>query len=158
MAEKVVKTNAIRLLDSLKIWYESYPYDPDIHSADGVAAALGLDPAEVYKTLVVTGPIRSLLLVMAPGTGEVDLRVLARAIGVKSLEMASKRDAERSTGLQVGGIGALALTHKPYDVYINEAALNRETILVNGGRRGLNVRVLVSDLVALTGARTVPLR
>lgn len=158
MAEKLAKTNAIRLLESRKVWYIPYVYDPTIHSADGVAAALGLNPAEVYKTLVMTRTRGQMLLVMAPATGEVDLRVVARAIGEKSLDMVSQREAERSTGLLVGGIGALALTNKPFDVLIDDDAMSHESILVNGGRRGLNVRVRVADLVALTEARPVPLR
>ena len=69
--------------------------------------------------------------------------------------MAPHRDAERLTGLQVGGIGALALMNKPFEPCIERAALQYEWILVNGGRRGLNLRVAVDDLIRVTGARVV---
>jgi Cys-tRNA(Pro)/Cys-tRNA(Cys) deacylase len=69
--------------------------------------------------------------------------------------MAAKSDAERLTGLQTGGIGALALIGKPFDVYIDASALDQEHIYVNGGRRGLNLLVSVRDLLNVTGARLV---
>ena len=69
--------------------------------------------------------------------------------------MAPHRDAERLTGLQVGGIGALALMNRPFEPCIERAALDHPWVLVNGGRRGLNLKVSVDDLVRLTGARVV---
>src|SRR5262249_31200754 len=66
-----------------------------------------------------------------------------------------QRDAERLTGLLVGGIGALALVNRPFEVCIERAALDHEWVLVNGGRRGLNLRVAVADVIRLTGAPAV---
>ena len=155
--QKVEKTNAIRLLEAKRVPYEALSYDGEIHSAISVAEALGVPPEQVYKTLVVlreesgTRP----LLVMIAGPDELDLRLLARSLGVKAARMAPHRDAERLTGLQVGGIGALALMNRPFEPCIERAALQYEWILVNGGRRGLNLRVNVQDLIRLTGARVV---
>jgi len=72
--------------------------------------------------------------------------------------MAPKSEAERLTGLQTGGIGALALLGKPFPVYIDRLALGQKEILVNGGRRGLNLSVPVPDLIQLTGAQSVDVR
>ena len=92
---------------------------------------------------------------MIAGPAELDLRLLARSIGTKAARMAPQREAERLTGLQVGGIGALALVNRPFEPCIERAALDHEWVLVNGGRRGLNLRVGVQDLIRLTGARVV---
>ena len=155
---KVDKTNAVRLLDARRVEYEALAYDPAIHSAVEVAAVLGVPPERVYKTLVVlheSAPGRRPLLVMVAGDRELDLRALARSVGSKAVRMALHRDAERLTGLQVGGIGALALVGRPFEVCLDRAATEHEWILVNGGRRGLNIRIGVADLARLTNARPV---
>lgn len=154
---RIAKTNAMRLLERLGIAYEALGYDPAIHSAAGVAQTLGIPVERVYKTLVVLvePPPHSPLLVMVPGDQELDLRALARALGVKSTRMAPQREAERLTGLQVGGIGALALVDRPFTVLLASAARDHDWILVNGGRRGLNLRLAVDDLLAVTNARLV---
>jgi len=154
---KLDKTNAMRLLDQKHVPYEALTYDPEIHSAVSVAEALGVPPKQVYKTLVALAEPsgRRPLLVMIAGPEELDPRLVARSIGAKSVRMAPHREAERLTGLQVGGIGALALVNRPFEPCIERAALKHEWILVNGGRRGLNLKVAVQDVIALTGARVV---
>jgi Cys-tRNA(Pro)/Cys-tRNA(Cys) deacylase len=149
------KTNAMRALDARGVAYETVAYDPAIHAASEAAAAYGAPPEEVYKTLVLLRERGRPLLVMVPGPSEVDLRVLARSLGEKSVRMAPQREAERLTGLQVGGIGALALLGRPFDVCLDRSALAHERIYVNPGRRGLNVRLRVDDLLRLTGAQVV---
>ncbi|MCC7372150.1 MAG: aminoacyl-tRNA deacylase [Chloroflexi bacterium] len=155
--EKLEKTNAIRLLDQKRVAYEALTYDPEIHSAAGVAEVLGVPPGQVYKTLVALREEAGArpLLVMIAGPDELDPRTLARELGTKSVRMAPQREAERLTGLLVGGIGALALVNKPFQVCIERAALDHEWILVNGGRRGLNLKIAVADLLKLTGAQPV---
>ena len=151
------KPLALRLLEQRKIAHQVYTFDATIRAADEVALHTGVDPALVYKTLVVEQdpPKGKPLLVMMPSTREIDLKRFAASIGVKKLRMASHRDAERHTGLQVGGISALALFGKGFPVYIEGEALQRQHILVSVGQRGMDVRLAVSDLVALTGAITV---
>jgi Cys-tRNA(Pro)/Cys-tRNA(Cys) deacylase len=151
----VAKTNGMRALEAQHILYETVTYDPAIHSAHEAAAAYGASPAEVYKTLVLLRERGRPLLVMVPGTAEVDLRALARAIGEKAVRMAPQCDAERLTSLQVGGIGAIALLGKPFDVYLDQSALAHERIYVNPGRRGINIRLHVDDLIRITGAHVV---
>ncbi len=155
--QKLEKTNAVRLLDAKGVAYEALAYDPEIHSAVSVAAALGVPAVQVYKTLVVLREEAGgrPLLVMIAGPEEIDPRLLARSIGTKAVRMAPHREAERLTGLQVGGIGALALVNRPFEPCIERAALQYEWVLVNGGRRGLNLRVNVQDVIRLTGARVV---
>jgi Cys-tRNA(Pro)/Cys-tRNA(Cys) deacylase len=162
MADAVVapveKTNAMRMLDRRKIAYQTYTYDDSAHhSAVEVAAMVGVPPEQVYKTLVIQRdpPSGRPFLVMVPGDREADLRKLARSLGEKAVRMAPHREAERLTGLQVGGIGALALVGKNFEPCLDRAALAHEWVLVNGGRRGLNLRLAVADLIRVTAARIV---
>jgi Cys-tRNA(Pro)/Cys-tRNA(Cys) deacylase len=155
--QKLDKTNAVRFLDAQRVPYEALSYDAEIHSAVGVAEALGVPADRVYKTLVVVSEERGVrpYLVMIAGPDDLDLRLLARSLEAKAVRMAPQRDAERLTGLQVGGIGALALMNRPFVPCVERAALDHEWVLVNGGRRGLNLKVGVQDLIRLTKARIV---
>ena len=148
---------AVRLLEQRGIAHEVFAFDASIRSADDVARATGVPPSAVYKTLVVEQdpPKGKPYLVMMPSVSEIDLKVLAAALGVKKLRMASHRDAERHTGLQVGGISPLALLDRRLPTLIDERALAEDRVLVSAGQRGMDVSISVSDLIALTGARPV---
>lgn len=150
---------AARILDQLKVPYELLTFDPGIRSASEIAVRVGLPPALVYKTLVVQQepPGRSPCLVMAPATTELDLRVLARALGVKKVRMASHSEAEHLTGMKVGGISAIALRGRHWPVLIDEAVLELETVLVSAGERGADLRLSLADLVAVTRAQPIAL-
>jgi Cys-tRNA(Pro)/Cys-tRNA(Cys) deacylase len=149
------RTNSMRLLDANKVTYDVVIFSPDLHSATEVAEAVGLDPDTVYKTLVVQRPRGKPLLVMVAGNVQVDLDALAASLGEKKLTMASHRDAEALTGLQVGGISALALLNRGFDVCLDRAARDLERVWVSAGKRGIDLRLAVSDLVRVTGARWV---
>ena len=151
----VERTNAMRMLEARKIPFETYAFDPDIHSADGVAEALGLSVHQVYKTLVVMRQRGKPLLVLVAGDRELNLKRLARAVGEKKLHMASHKEAESLTGLQVGGISALALINSGFEVYIDRAATELSRILVSAGCRGVNLTLSVEDLIRITRARVV---
>jgi Cys-tRNA(Pro)/Cys-tRNA(Cys) deacylase len=142
----------MRVLDQRGISYRAYEYDPALKSAEEVAAILDMPEDSVYKTLVMLREGGRPVLVMAPGGSEVDLRVLAKSLGCKAVRMAPRTEAERLTGLQTGGIGALALLGKSFDVFIDRRALECDFILVNAGRRGLNLGLRPADLVRVTGA------
>ncbi len=151
----MIKNNAIRYLENQKIPHQVFTYSPELHSAQEVATAIGIPVELAYKTLVVMRERGRPLLVIVPGDRELSLKVLARSIGEKKLRMATQREAEKLTGLQVGGISALALLNKGFDVYLDATALAHEHIHVSAGQRGLNVRLKTADLVAVTGARPV---
>jgi Cys-tRNA(Pro)/Cys-tRNA(Cys) deacylase len=152
---RIQRNNALRLLDSRKIAYTAHPFSSEIHSAEGVAEALGFPPEQVFKTLVVlpeTARPRPTLAIV-PGSGELDLKKLAKALGEKKVRMATQREAESLTGLLVGGISALALLNRGFKSVLDASSLGFERILVSAGERGLNLELAVSDLIAIISAQ-----
>ena len=149
------KTNSMRALEARKVPYEVVTFSPDIHSATGVAEAVGLPYQQVYKTLVALRPKGKPLLIMLAGDQELDLKRVAKALGEKKVRMASHKEAEDLTSLQVGGISALALLNRPFDVLIDRQATELSHILVSAGKRGINLRISVDDLIQVTHARVI---
>jgi Cys-tRNA(Pro)/Cys-tRNA(Cys) deacylase len=152
MAEKLT---SMRLLDQQKIAYTVREFPDTIHSADGVADYFGLPHEVVYKTLVVMPAKGKPLLVMVAGSRELDLKKVAAAIGEKKVQMATKKEAEQLTGLQTGGISALALLPKNFRVFIDQPALALEKVLVSAGKRGVTLELPVADLIKITKAKAI---
>ncbi len=150
-----IKTNAMRLLDKRHIPYTAFTYAETLHSAPEVAQALGIPAGQIFKTLVVFADERRHLLVALPGNRELEPRLVARAVGAKQVRMAPQREAERLTGLKVGGISPLALLDKPFEIYLDASATALDELYINGGQRGLNLRLRVADLLAVTGATII---
>ena len=148
----VKKLNSMRWLETQGVHYEMLSFPETIHSAVGVAAYYGLPPAHVYKTLVVVLTQGKPILVLIAGDREIQLKRLAQALGEKTLRMATQKEAEAWTGLKVGGISALALSHRGFPVYIDRAAAALDEIVVSAGQRGMDIRLTVPDLVRVTRA------
>jgi Cys-tRNA(Pro)/Cys-tRNA(Cys) deacylase len=149
------KLNSMRILDQHKVNYTVHEFPNTLHSAVGVADQLGLPHEMVYKTLVVLPGLGKPMLVIVPGHRELNLKKLAEAVGQKKVQMAPHQEAERVTGLQTGGISALALLHKNFPVYIDQSALDLERILVSAGKRGVNLELAVQDLIKVTKAKVI---
>jgi len=151
------KTQALRLLDQRGFAYVEVVFPETIHDAIAVAAYAGVPPGQVFKTLVVltAPPGGRPALILEPADATLDLKRAAQAMRVKRLEMASHAQAEQLTGLKVGGISALALTHKRWPVFLDRRAEPLETIVVSAGQRGRNVRLRVADFIAVTGAEWI---
>lgn len=153
------KLNSMRILEQHKIPYEVLQYPSEIRDAEEVAEALGVPYATVFKTLVVqavdnpkqTKPY----LVLIPSEMQLDLKRMALAAGTKKVKMAAHKDAEALTGLQVGGISALALTQKNWQVFLDQSAASLQHIVISAGQRGLQLRVPVTPLLAVLRARLV---
>lgn len=150
-----VKTNAMRVLDQRKIAYEAFSFDPEIHSADGVAEVLGVPAEQVFKTLVVMREKGKPLLVVMPGGREVDLKQLAAGVGEKRVRMATKKEAESLTGLLTGGISSLALLNKGFGIFLHESAKKWDEIYMSAGQRGINLRLRVDDFIKVANAKFV---
>lgn len=138
----------------------AYDHDPRAHDrglAYGLEAALalGMDPQQVFKTLVadVDG---ALTVAVVPVDAQLDLKALAGAAGGKRAAMADPAAAERATGYVVGGISPLGQRRRLSTV-VDASALDFPTVLVSAGRRGLDVELPPAELVRLTGARTAPI-
>ncbi|WP_127573189.1 Cys-tRNA(Pro) deacylase [Georgenia faecalis] len=132
----------------------AYEHDPRSGLSYGAeaAAALGVEPARVLKTLVADVDGR-LVVAVVPVTGELDLKALAAAVGGKRATMAEPGVAERATGYVVGGISPLGQRQR-LSAVVDSTATEHATVLVSAGRRGLDVELSPADLVALTGATT----
>jgi Cys-tRNA(Pro)/Cys-tRNA(Cys) deacylase len=158
------KTHAMRVLEARGLAFRVTEYDASraFHSAEEAAALVGAPAEAVYKTLVVLrdGDSRAKpLVVMVPSTDQLDLKVFAKVMGEKKLRMATQREAERLTGMQVGGISALGLrTPTAFEILIDERALALGEIHVSAGVRGVELALAVTDLVTVIGARSVRLR
>ena len=116
--------------------------------------ALGLDPARVFKTIVVAVDGR-LGLAVVPADAEVDLKAVADALGGRRASIAPPADAERATGYVLGGISPLG-TRRPLPTAVDASAGDWPTIHVSAGKRGLEIELAAADLVALTGGSLVP--
>lgn len=128
-----------------------YTHDPRATSYGLEAAeALDVEPARVFKTLLadVDG---ALVVGVVPVTGQLDLKALARAVGGRRAQMADPAAAERSTGYVVGGISPIGQKRRLTTV-VDATALDHDTVLVSGGRRGLDLELAPAALVEATGA------
>jgi Cys-tRNA(Pro)/Cys-tRNA(Cys) deacylase len=149
-----VRNNVTRLLDSRKVAYTAFELPAEKLGALEAARLLGVPPEQVFKTIVVKREGKGKpILAVVPGTGEVDLKAVAKAVGEKKALLPTEREAEQLTGLQAGGISPLALIHKGFQVLVDESAGTLGEIYISGGQRGLNIRLPVSDLLTLTNAR-----
>ncbi len=154
-----MKTNNItRLLDGRHIPYTAFETPAEKLGARETARLLNVPPEQVFKTIVVIREGKGKpLLAVVPGTREVDLKALAKAVGEKKLHLPTEREAERLTGLQAGGISPLALINRGFQVVVDASASAFAEIHISGGQRGLNIRLPVQALVELVNARIAPI-
>ncbi|MGZ4444836.1 MAG: Cys-tRNA(Pro) deacylase [Nocardioidaceae bacterium] len=135
----------------------AYEHDPAAPSyGTEAAAALGLDPEQVFKTLFTQVDGR-LVVGIVPVSGQLDLKGVAAAVGGKKAVMADPADAERATGYVVGGISPIG-QRRAHPTVLDDSALSFDTVYVSGGRRGLDLGLAPSDLVAVTKATVAPIR
>ncbi|MCY3905842.1 MAG: hypothetical protein OXF63_01160 [Anaerolineaceae bacterium] len=149
------KLNATRLLQQRRIPFTALDYDPGrFHDAEAVAALLDVPASVVYKTLVLepAGGGKPLLALIAADRA-LDLKRLAALSGQRKLRLAARDRAELLTGMQIGGISALALSHRRWQVWLDEAAREHEELLLSAGERGQQLRLATTALIELTGAR-----
>jgi Cys-tRNA(Pro)/Cys-tRNA(Cys) deacylase len=159
VVKKAAGTPATALLRAQRVAHELHPYDvsPDAPNYGAlVAAALGVAPALLFKTLIaeVDG---TLTVAVVPVTGELDLKALAHATGGKRATLADRAAAERSSGYVRGGISPLGQRRRLPTV-IDDSALTLDLMYVSAGRRGLQVSLAPADLVKLSDATTARIR
>lgn len=144
--QKEVKTNAMRILESMKIPYQQYTYECE-EFVDGlqIADQLGLPYEKVYKTLVTVGNSKDYFVFVIPIAEELDLKAAARSVGQKSVEMIHVKDINAITGYIRGGCTAIGMK-KQYVTRIDRSAEQLEKIIVSGGRIGSQLELAPADL------------
>jgi Cys-tRNA(Pro)/Cys-tRNA(Cys) deacylase len=132
-----------------------YDYDPNAARIGLQAAqALGIDPARLLKTLMAKAG--GIVCVLVPADAEISLKKLAAAAGAKDAAMLPSAEAERVTGYHVGGISPFG-QKKRLRVLVAQGALTHQSIVVNGGRRGLQIEIAPADLVRVLDATAAEL-
>ena len=144
-----MKTNAVRLLDTLGVRYElrEYEIDPAALEAETVARQIGLPPEQVFKTLVTRGDRNGVCLAVVPANMELDEKALARLTGDRKLELAPLKEVQPLTGYVRGGVTALACKRE-YPVFVDESVELFDVISVSAGARGAQILLKPSDYMA----------
>ena len=148
MATKINKTNAARILDQKKIKYELVPYEVDENdlAATHVAAQLGEDIEQVFKTLVLRGDKNGLFVCVIPGNFEVDLKVAAKISGNKNCDLIPMKELLPLTGYIRGGCSPIGMK-KHFPTFIHETCMDFPFIFVSAGVRGLQIKLSPQDLI-----------
>lgn len=161
-SRSAASTPATLLLTRLGVPFTAHSYDHDSSTASYgreaahlLAPRLGIDAQRVLKTLLARVD-EQLVVAVVPVTGALDLKALAASAGGKRARLAEAREAERATGYVVGGISPLGQRRR-LPTYVDSAALQHPTVLVSGGRRGLDLELAPDELVRVTAAVTAPL-
>jgi Cys-tRNA(Pro)/Cys-tRNA(Cys) deacylase len=146
-----MKTNAMRILDTLGIQYEirEYEVDPDDLSAERIANDVGLPPAQVFKTLVARGDCHGVLLAVVPANAEVDFKALARLSNNRAVELVSLKEVQPLTGYIRGGVTALA-GKRDHPVYVDGQIQLFDRVAVSAGMRGRQMLLAPDDYVRAT--------
>jgi len=149
---KEVKTNAMRILESMKIPFTHHTYECG-EFVDGIQIAdkLGLPYEKVYKTLVTQGNSRNYFVFVIPIAEELDLKKAARSVGEKSVEMIHVKDINSITGYVRGGCTAIGMK-KQFVTRIDQSAGAQPDIYVSGGRIGSQINLKPEDLARAAGA------
>ena len=152
--EKAVKTNAMRMLDKLKIKYEVLTVDiPEF--VDGVQMAMleGVPVCETFKTLVLQGKSKEYYVFVLPVDKEIDLKRAASAVGEKSVEMIHVKDITKITGYVRGGCSPLGMKKKFRTVLAAECR-EHESVYVSAGKIGTSMHLRTDDLIRAAEAET----
>lgn len=150
--QKEIKTNAMRILESMKLPYTHITYEcNEFVDAIQIADMLSLPYEKVYKTLVTVGSSRDYFVFVIPIAEELDLKAAARSAGQKSVEMIHVKDINKITGYIRGGCTAIGMK-KQYVTKIDLSARAQEKIIVSGGRIGSQLELSPEDLARAAGA------
>ena len=159
MTKAAKGTPAVAALELAGIEHRLHDYDFDGTPGQiglRAAAAMGVPPSRVFKTLMALIDDKELATAILAVDRELDLKALAKAAGGKRAAMATVPQAERATGYVKGGISPLGQKRR-HRTFLDVAALDQPTIIVNGGKRGLQIELAAADLLAATGGIAAPI-
>ena len=153
-----MKTNAVRLLETLGVSYElrDYEVDPDDLAAESVAAKIGFPPEQVFKTLLARGDRNGPSFAIIPGNSELDLKALAKLSGDRKIELVPLKEVQPLTGYIRGGVTVLG-AKKDYPVYADETIELWEVISISAGVRGTQLLLAPADYLRITKATVGPI-
>ena len=148
------KTNAMRILDAKKVEYEIITYDSLDGKIDGISVAgkINKDPEMVYKTLVAQGNSKQIYVFIIPVVEELDLKKAAKAAGEKKIDMVPVKDIQKLTGYIRGGCSPVGMK-KQYPTFLDERASELETLIVSGGKIGMQLEISTGTLQTIIGAK-----
>lgn len=148
-----MKTNAVRLLESLGVAHElrEYQVDPEDLAAETVAAKIGMPPEQVFKTLVARGDRNGVCFAVVPGNAELSLKSLAAVSGDRKIELVSLKEVQPLTGYVRGGVTVLG-AKKAYPVYADETIQLWDRISISAGVRGTQIILAPEDYLRVTEA------
>lgn len=151
--KKIQKTNAARLLDRAKIQYELIAYEVDENdlSAGHLAATIGEDINQVFKTLVLFGEKTKHFVCVVPGNSEVDLKKAAKVSGNKKVDLIAMKDLLATTGYIRGGCSPIGMK-KPFPTFIHESCMMFTHIYISAGQRGLQLKISPQALITYVEA------
>ena len=148
-----MKTNAVRLLDTLAVPYElrEYAVNPDDLAAESVAAKIGMPPEQVFKTLLARGDRNGPCFAVIPGNYELDLKALARLSGNRKIELVALKEVQPLTGYIRGGVTVLG-AKKAYPVFVDETMELWDVVSISAGVRGTQMLLAPVDYLRITSA------
>ena len=148
----------MRILDAKKVNYQMMMYDQEDGKIDGVSVAgkINREPKEVYKTLVTQGKSNGIHVFVIPVEEELDLKKAAKAACEKKVEMIAVKDIQKLTGYIRGGCSPIGMK-KMYPTYLDASAKNLKSMIVSGGRIGLQIEISPTDLQSVTKGHFVPI-
>ncbi|RFU67954.1 Cys-tRNA(Pro) deacylase [Bacillus sp. V59.32b] len=149
------KTNAMRILDAKEMDYSMLSYEVKDGKIDGISVAdkIGIETKSVFKTLVTHGAnVGSIYVFVIPVAAELDLKKAAKAAGEKKVEMLPVKDLQKWTGYIRGGCSPVGMK-KLYPTYVDESASKLDTMIVSGGKVGIQVELKPNDLIVAIGAK-----
>ena len=158
----VKKTNATRILETLKMPYEAKAYDDDVEhplakgAANRTAEKLGIDPATVYKTIVMRTDTKELCVFLQSSLHEINLKKARNAVGCKEINPIKPEELLSATGYVRGGCSPLGMKKK-LRTFIDSSAMNLEKLHISAGIRGMQLSLAPADLVKACNATVVDL-
>ena len=153
-----VKTNAMRILDQMRVEYNRFTYSNKDDKIDGISVAekIGKDSKYVYKTLVAEGHSKKVYVFVIPVAEELDLKKAAKAAGEKNIHMIHVKDIQKTTGYIRGGCSPIGMKKK-YKTFIDSSAYIVDEIIVSAGKICIQIELDVEDLLKAVDAMIVDL-
>lgn len=162
MGDILKKTNAMRILDGMKIPYEAKEYDDDGEhilekgAAIRIAEKLGISPANVFKTIVMRTENKEICVFCQSAEHEINLKKARQAAGCKEISPIKPEELLQLTGYVRGGCTPIGMKHK-FRTFIDESVLLCDEVCISGGQRGIQIKIKPEDLIKATEAKTVDL-